>query len=188
MVSAIHPAMRPHPDASRIAGLAAAITFNAALLMLLLVPITAPPLIAIQDTIPVWTLPADQPKPKPPTPVPVTAAVTRPQPHAIVEPQLPTTVTAAPADEVIVDQGTLPATPNPIAAASSMQPASTGPVPGVRLEYAEAPAPGYPRDALREGVEGIVLLQVLVDIDGRPLQVDVEHGSGDRRLDNAARR
>ena len=32
-----------------------------------------------------------------------------------------------------------------------------------------------------------VVLQVLVGVDGRPLQVDVRQGSGDRRLDAAAR-
>ena len=70
-------------------------------------------------------------------------------------------------------------------------PASNGagpPLPGVTLEYADAPAPAYPRDALREGVEGVVMLQVLVDVDGRPLQVDIQRSSGDRRLDNAARK
>jgi protein TonB len=58
----------------------------------------------------------------------------------------------------------------------------------VTLEYADAPAPAYPRDALRDGVEGVVMLQVLVDVDGRPLSVDVQRSSGDRRLDNAARK
>ena len=70
-------------------------------------------------------------------------------------------------------------------------PASNGagpPLPGVTLEYADAPAPTYPRDALREGVEGVVMLQVLVDVDGRPLVVDIQRSSGDRRLDNAARK
>src|SRR3546814_12096634 len=46
----------------------------------------------------------------------------------------------------------------------------------------------YPRAALRAGLQGTVMLQVLVDVDGRPLQVDVEHSSGYRVLDNAARR
>jgi protein TonB len=59
---------------------------------------------------------------------------------------------------------------------------------GMRLEYAFAPAPAYPRDALREGITGTVLLQVLVDVDGRPLQVEIQRSSGDRRLDVAARR
>src|SRR3546814_17401101 len=42
--------------------------------------------------------------------------------------------------------------------------------------------------ALRAGLQGTGMLQVLVDVDGRPLQVDVEHSSGHRVLDNAARR
>ena len=58
---------------------------------------------------------------------------------------------------------------------------------GVQLEYAQAPAPAYPRDALRDGVEGTVLLKVLVDVDGRPLDVQVERSSGNRSLDRAAR-
>src|SRR3546814_11757122 len=63
-----------------------------------------------------------------------------------------------------------------------------GPVAGVRLQYADAPSPPYPRAALRAGLQGTVMLQVLVDVDGRPLQVNVEHSSGYRVLDNAARR
>jgi protein TonB len=58
---------------------------------------------------------------------------------------------------------------------------------GVQLEYAQAPAPTYPRDALRDGVEGTVLLKVLVDTDGRPLDVQIERSSGNRSLDRAAR-
>src|SRR3546814_15984694 len=55
-------------------------------------------------------------------------------------------------------------------------------------DLADAPSPPYPRAALRAGLQGTVMLQVLVDVDGRPLQVDVEHRSGYRVLDNAARR
>ena len=76
-------------------------------------------------------------------------------------------------------------------ATADTSPASNGagpPLSGMTLEYADAPAPAYPRDALREGVEGVVMLQVLVDVDGRPLQVDIQRSSGDRRLDNAARK
>jgi protein TonB len=58
----------------------------------------------------------------------------------------------------------------------------------VRLEYAKAPPPPYPRDALIGGLQGTVLLQILVDVDGRPLQVDVHRSSGHRRLDDAARK
>jgi protein TonB len=38
------------------------------------------------------------------------------------------------------------------------------------------------------GVLGVGLRPVLVDVDGRPPQADVQRSSGDRRLDNAARK
>jgi protein TonB len=95
----------------------------------------------------------------------------------------------APQAPVLSEQGEL-APELPDTAAAPTTPAittPTAPLPGVRLEYAQAPAPAYPRAALRAGIEGTVLLQVLVDVDGRPLQVDVNRSSGDRRLDLAAR-
>jgi protein TonB len=61
------------------------------------------------------------------------------------------------------------------------------PVAGVRLEYLHAPAPDYPRAAIRARAEGTVLLEVLVGIDGRPLEVTIRDSSGNRRLDAAAR-
>jgi len=57
----------------------------------------------------------------------------------------------------------------------------------VQLRYLHAPAPAYPRDALRVGAQGTVTLRVLVDVDGSPLDVRVERSSGNRSLDNAAR-
>jgi protein TonB len=62
------------------------------------------------------------------------------------------------------------------------------PLTGAHLEYAANPAPTYPRDALIAGDTGTVLLQVLVDIDGRPIEVTVSRSSGHRALDLAARR
>ncbi len=64
---------------------------------------------------------------------------------------------------------------------------SGAPLPGVRLEYLQAPPPAYPRASLRMHSEGKVLLQVLVDVDGKPLRAEVQDSSGDRRLDAAAR-
>jgi protein TonB len=92
-------------------------------------------------------------------------------------------------DQVVVDDGVLPADPVDTSPAETRAPAETsGPVPGVRLEYQQAPAPAYPRDALRDGIQGTVMLQVLVDVDGRPLDVRIQQSSGNRQLDNAARR
>src|SRR5690606_12075743 len=64
----------------------------------------------------------------------------------------------------------------------------TGPARGMQLAYAEASLPPYPPAALRAGHQGTVVLKVLVDVDGRPLKVEVETGSGYRELDDAARR
>lgn len=183
------PLSRPHPDAGRIAGQSAAIAANALLLMLLLVPMQAPPpptLPGLQPPTISWYLPP----PKPPVPPP-TVPITRPQPPSPV----PAPATLAPrqpptaAIPVLVEHGSAPApdpapTPETTGAPTLEQPAAPS---ALRLEYAQAPAPTYPRAAQRMGVEGTVLLQVLVDVDGRPLQVDIRRSSGDRRLDAAAR-
>jgi protein TonB len=90
---------------------------------------------------------------------------------------------------VVVEDGSLPTDPVGETASETMPSLeSSTPLPGVRLEYLQAPAPAYPRDALRDGVQGTVMLQVLVDVDGRPLDVQIQHSSGNRLLDNAARR
>jgi protein TonB len=178
---------RPHPDGNRIAGYAAAITVNAALLMLLLVPLRAPPPLDAPDLIqPVRWILRETPPPQPPLPV----AVRKPRPQApsTVAPQRVETP-PAPQTPVLSEQGELaPDTPDaPLAPTTPAIATPAATPPGVRLEYARAPAPSYPRAALHAGIEGTVLLQVLVDVDGRPLQVDVNRSSGDRRLDLAAR-
>jgi periplasmic protein TonB len=186
MVHAIRSAASLHPDAARIAGLAGAITINVALLLLLLTPMSVPPPQPEHETIRVVDI-FDRIKPPAPPPVPV----------PVTTPRLPSTASARPhrmdvppaAEQVVVEDGTLPADPV-VETASEAVPSleSSTPLPGVRLEYLQAPAPAYPRDALRDGVQGTVMLQVLVDVDGRPLEVQVQHSSGNRQLDNAARR
>ena len=187
--SASHSFHRVHPDARRIAGMAAAIVLNAGLLMLLMVPMRAPPDAPLPDRDPDlrWILP------KTPTPAPPVVPVEHPRTpttHSTVARPVDTTPPIAP---VFVDKDPMQSQAvddhQPVEPTQSKQSADDGqPLPGVRLEYADAPAPAYPRDALRDGAEGTVLLQVLVDVDGTPLRVDVQRSSGDRRLDLAARR
>jgi len=57
----------------------------------------------------------------------------------------------------------------------------------MQLQYRSAPAPAYPRRAQQQRLTGTVLLQVLVGIDGRPVEVKVAQSSGHRELDEAAR-
>lgn len=55
-----------------------------------------------------------------------------------------------------------------------------------RVKYAYNPAPEYPESARREGSEGMVLLAVLVDREGRPEKIEVSRSSGFKALDQAA--
>jgi len=172
------------PSAARIAAYSGVIAIHAAALMLLLMPMAAPVRPVVQETIPViWTVPKKTelvpvtvPRPDKPRQTVRKLAVAQPrvQPPAVDVPLLVESGDPAPTDAGPVDD-TAPDVIAPPAIAA------------VRLEYASAPAPGYPRDALRRRIEGTVLLQVLVDVDGRPLDVRVQESSGNRQLDEAAR-
>lgn len=187
-VAAIDARNRAPMDANRIIGISGTIALNVLLLMLLLAPLRQPVDIRMPEIVPVldW-IEAKPVKPDPPTPIPV--EVLPPQTRA--QPEVRAEVTHPVDEPVIADQGTLPAqasapTPSVEISLPSIEPAR--PAAGARLEYLEAPAPRYPRDLLLAGIEGTVLLQVLVGIDGRPIEVSVKQGSGHREFDQAASR
>lgn len=177
----------PTLDPVRIFAFSGAIASNLIAAGLLLMPLQPPPPAAPPDATTVWIIPASPPAPVLPPPIapplPVTAT---PTPRVAPTPA-PTFPSPAP---IVVDQGTLPATA-PVSTAEAgpvaAMPMAEGPAP-VQLQYAAAPAPPYPRESLRNGDQGLVLLQVRVDVDGRPLEVLVVEGSGHRALDRAAQR
>lgn len=181
-----------HPDTNRVAGYTLAIGFNALLLMLLLVPMQgAPDWTRPEEPGPAITWYPPDPVPVPVTPAPRPVPVVQPQPRVTSPVDRVVPVAPAPAVEpaaVLVENGSEIAPPvsAPAEGPTDIGPPA-GPVAGVRLEYLHAPAPDYPRAAARAGAEGTVLLEVLVGIDGRPLAVTIRDGSGDRRLDAAAR-
>lgn len=133
------------------------------------------------------------------------AAVLQPTPPPVAPPQVPTLRTArhvtVPGVRAPVTHSTpiaLPALPSVIPVAP-MQPeiATSGTESdttaiagnaGATIAYETATPPAYPLQALRTGVQGTVLLKVLVDADGKPVQVVIERGSGSRLLDDAARK
>ena len=180
----------------RIVGMSSAIALNFGVLMLLMIPATAP--LAVQeekfDTT-IFTIPAA--KPKPPVEVPVEhpkpkPATTTPQ-HTIAAPQKPQAQTnsAVATDPVPTDSKPIDIPTPPTG--GTVDPPYTGGGGGeigvsTHLEYASAPPPMYPRDALLGNLEGTVLLKVLVDVDGKPLSVEIARSSGHRVLDEAARR
>lgn len=172
-----------HPDVRRIAAYAGAIALNLTLLMLVSLPMQGGPALPVpQDgpVITVYQIPKEKPKPKPIV-VPVVS-------HTPARPDVPvrTQVQTPPVDApVLVDHGDELYVP-PVEAPVDTGPVATGPITGMSLEYASAPAPTYPREALRDGVTGTVLLEVLVGEDGSPLKVTIHQSSGNRDLDRAA--
>ncbi len=177
-------------DPARILGMAGAIAMNATVFMLLLVPIAAPPLtIPIEESTTIVNLDKKR-DPVKIEPVPIVHP--QPQTHTAVTTPVRQTQPQTPTPDPIVDtQGTLPAQ-DPVQVASIAPGPIAIPDPGPQaasqLEYASAPAPQYPHDAMRDGLEGTVILRVLVDIDGRPLSVEIQRSSGYRKLDEAAKR
>ena len=188
LVDNVHAHARPwrvHPDAGRIAAYAGAIALNLALLLLVSLPMQGGPELALPRPPEVVTHVVDlTPKPKPPV-VPIAPRVPVQQPNIPVTPvrtQAPTPPVDVP---VLVADGSEAFVP-PLTSPVDTAPQVTSPVTGMGLEYASAPAPSYPRTALREGVTGTVLLEVLVDVDGSPLKVTIHKSSGNRELDRAA--
>lgn len=184
------PTKRPHPQPARIAALSTALALNVLLFGLVAIPMALPPPNAalVPDGITVRiiprTLPPEivpvQPDRAPPTPEPLQRTNAPPPSH-----------TAAPtvATDIPTPTGTeyvLPAEQSaPLASPADNGPAFD-PTP-VALAYRSAPPPVYPRNAQRRGFAGTVQLRVLVDVDGRPLQVTIDRSSGFRELDDAAR-
>lgn len=177
-------------DLSRILALSAAIGLHLLAMLLLLIPLShvAPPAEPAKAQ-PAW----QQPIVVPVTPTPPQPTV-QPEKRPMNQPRVPTAVpTPTPVQAPLVDSSTLPmqaeaADPAPTAAEPSVPPEQVGaPVAGMQLQYLRAPAPPYPREALRDGLQGSVLLRVLVGVDGQPLEVSIAKSSGHRILDQAAR-
>ena len=177
-----------HVEPSRILAYSTALALHAFALGLLLIPLSQVP-IQREAERERWQVPDVKPiVPNPPTP-PVDVPVTR-TPSPPRQPALAAPVDNAPMP-IFATEAVFTA-PVDVAPAIDNSPAidpisASTPLQGVQLRYLSAPAPGYPRDALLAGAQGTVTLRVLVDVDGSPLEVSIEHSSGNRSLDNAAR-
>lgn len=179
---------RPRMEPVRILGYSGAIAINTIAAGLLLMPLQMPPAVAPPEPQPTWIIPAT---PTPPVlPPPIEKLQPRIETPRTVIPATNVPIPPVQAPVIVFEEGSMP-TMTPIeifvAPSTAVRQADPGPAPA-QLEYAMAPPPPYPREALRNGNEGVVMLQVLVDVDGRPLDVEIVDGSGHRALDQAARR
>jgi len=181
---ATHPAFPTLAlDGKRIAANAVVIALHAAALMLLLAPISSPePVAREDDVIPITIIERLPPPPLPPPPqtdVRVRPVATPLTPVRQIEvPPVPS--------EMTYDDGTEIAIPDigPVVDTTF----DTG-APTVQALVADrAPAPPYPPMAERRRQAGTVVLLVLVDAGGNPVQVDVEQSSGFKLLDDAAQK
>lgn len=192
---AAHAHAGPHHrlDGTRITAGAGAIAANAVVLLLMLAPMAVPQLqpdlIKVQDIV--W-IPKERPTPPPPpiqVPVTPVQAAVRPTPATRPVPLPQTPVESAPVEGDTIAPPLAEATRDTLAEGHGDGAVGQGEVlTGAVLQYASAPPPGYPREALREGLTGTVVLDVLVGVDGQPLQAEVVRSSGHRVLDLAARR
>jgi protein TonB len=175
-------------DFTRISAEAGAIAINGAALLLLLAPLSmhVPPAEEHEITT-IVPLIREKP-PLPPVP-PKKVEITPPRP-APVAPTLPQKI-EVPQPPILEDSqiGDIAADPEPLAKVDpGLGNTITQPLAGAHLEYLAAPPPRYPIEAIRESLTGTVTLRVLVDVDGTPLDVQIEHSSGHRVLDAAARK
>jgi protein TonB len=181
-------AHRAHPDTVRIAAISAAIAFNLALIVVVSRPIGGvlfPPERAVSPAQQIRII--EQPKEVPP-PAPI---VMKPLVHPPVA--TPTHRRALPVNPpavVPISEGNVapqPVTVPTIAPATlTAAPAASAASVEASLAYRSAPLK-FPVQAMRQRIHGSVLLRVLVDEAGKPVQVVIEQSSGYGLLDRSAR-
>lgn len=172
-----------HPDMVRVAALSAAITLNLAALVFALRPL-APQIAEVLKSPPptIMDVIAQPPPPPPPPivlkPLPKAVPVTAPVHIPVVQHESPPVINTPPTTEPT--HNPVPATPPVVAPPPTIAPGV------VSLAYRSSPL-HFPTQALRQHMQGTVLLRVLVDESGKPVEVIVDHSSGYPLLDKSAR-
>jgi protein TonB len=181
-------AHRAHPDSARIAALSAAIALNLAIILIASRPITPTPFAVVSPLVPVSLIriidpPAVTPPPPPIELKPLPHPPTLPQAHLRPTPVSPPVVVPSVEGNIAV-----PPISTPTLLPSNAAPGTAVAAPAVEASLAYRVAPlRFPVQALHQRMHGTVLLRVLVDETGKPLEVTVEQGSGYALLDHSAR-
>ena len=178
---------RAHPDPVRIAALSATIALNLAAFVIAIrpkAPALMPTPLPHASLLVQWI---ESPKPAPPPP-PVTVKPLPPKPIPVPH---AAPVTAHPPVAVASDEGRIAAPPASLVPPSTTPSANASPTATAApveatLAYRSAPL-SYPRAALLRRLQGTVLLRVLVDETGKPIDVQIARSSGYTLLDHSAR-
>lgn len=147
--------------------------------------------------------PTPKPRPKPRKPEKKTARP-RPAPKKLLSASPPPKPTASPEKEVLRETAAPADSPSPEEGVPATAHGTKSQGPGLQRShkkspdpapplliaaipvYRENPAPLYPRTAKRRGYEGTVLLEVLVNREGKVKELRIFHSSGYPVLDKAA--
>jgi protein TonB len=173
-------------DAKRIAATSGVIALHAGLLMMLMMPPAMPAPIADQQDASPWIVPEikipplrpppieTKPKPQPPQQATQHVETKNPDPPPIVykdstsaQDIIATTIDPPHSDEIV---------------GGSTETAF------VQLTTTSAPPPPFPSMAIQRRWTGTVQLRIHVDASGKPIEVEIEQGSGHTILDIAAQR
>ena len=122
------------------------------------------------------TVPVAPPVPLAPVPPPEQPLVETPLPPAPLPPKPHKTPTVAKGD------GSAPKPGKDAVTASS----DGGAIMDAKPDYLSNPPPLYPGSSRREKQEGLVMLEVIVNTDGRPDSISIQTGSGFALLDQSA--
>jgi protein TonB len=182
-------AHRAHPDSARIAALSAAIALNLAVILIATRPVT-PMLSVVSQLAPsIHIQMLDPPKVLPPPPPVEIVPLRHPQvlpPQAHVRPTPFSPPIVVPTTEGNIAAPSVIDTPTLLPTSSAPGTVEGAPPAVASLAYRSAPL-RFPVQALHQRMHGTVMLRVLVDETGKPLEVTVEQGSGFPLLDRSAR-
>lgn len=178
-------APRQHLDSARIAAISAAIALNLAAILIASRPLTPAQLSPFHSLSPPPTIRLIDPPAVVPPPPPIALI---PLPHPTAAPITPVrSPPSNPPAATPVADGLMAAPPvtAPILVPGTAAPTTPSAPVQASLAYLAAPL-RFPARALQQHMHGTVLLRVLVDNTGKPVQVSVEQGSGYALLDRSA--
>lgn len=184
MVHAQNPSLLLSLDPKRIAGYSVTISLHVFAFMLLLAPIQAPAPAAQKEQITQVVFPEKKKEP-PPLPPPRQERVVRTRPTEHPQP------VPLPQEQLIVDQPPAPVDaglPPAVEDVGTPNTFDTAETAIAALMTRVAPPPPYPALAEKRRLQGTVVLMILVDAEGNPVDVTVEQSSGSSLLDEAARK
>jgi len=172
----------PRSQSRRLTGMVITVVLHIALIYALIhglarkiVEIVTPPL----ETKIIEEIKPPQPD-KPPPPPP---KLETPPPPFIPPPEVNIQMPVQMAPTITAVAPTPPPKPAPVVPTPPRQAVNTAPV----VNAASCDKPEYPPAARRANETGTVLLNFLIDVDGKVIESKVERSSGSRRLDEAAR-